>query len=53
VDYVSAADPESLQEAEVAGERILFSLAVAIGRTRLIDNLPVSADESAADPGQP
>lgn len=38
VDYVSAADPEILQEIGEGREHVLLSLAVRIGRTRLIDN---------------
>jgi pantoate--beta-alanine ligase len=42
VQYVSAADPDTL--AELSGEitRALFSMAVFIGETRLIDNMLVS-----------
>ncbi len=39
IDYVSAADPLSLQELEVVDRGVLLSLAVRIGKTRLIDNL--------------
>jgi len=38
VDYVSVADPESLDELEGEADEALASLAVRIGRTRLIDN---------------
>lgn len=38
VDYVSVADPETLAEDNVEGGA-LISLAVRIGRTRLIDNI--------------
>jgi pantoate--beta-alanine ligase len=38
VDYVSAADPATLAELERVEGRVLLSLAVRIGRTRLIDN---------------
>ena len=37
--YVSAADPETLFELERIGRHVLLSLAVRIGKTRLIDNL--------------
>jgi pantoate--beta-alanine ligase len=37
--YVSAADPDSLEELHGPVERALLSLAVHIGTTRLIDNL--------------
>ena len=39
--YISIADPESLQELEGQVERALLSLAVHFGNTRLIDNLIV------------
>ena len=39
VEYVSIADPESLAELDAASAGALASLAVRIGRTRLIDNL--------------
>ena len=42
VDYVSVADPDSLQELTVVGDRALASLAVRFGQTRLIDNLVLS-----------
>jgi pantoate--beta-alanine ligase len=38
-DYVSAADPETLAELEVARGQVLLSMAVFLGRARLIDNL--------------
>ena len=38
-EYVSAADPDSLEELEGPVEAGLLSLAVLIGKTRLIDNL--------------
>jgi pantoate--beta-alanine ligase len=42
IDYVSVADPETLAEVEGrAGEGALASLAIRIGATRLIDNLPL------------
>jgi pantoate--beta-alanine ligase len=39
VEYVSCANPETLQELEGEVERGLISLAVKIGKTRLIDNI--------------
>jgi len=40
VDYVSIADPRSLQELTTIDQQgVLVSLAVRIGKTRLIDNL--------------
>ncbi len=39
VDYVSAADPETLAELEAVTGRVLVSLAVRFGGTRLIDNV--------------
>jgi pantoate--beta-alanine ligase len=43
IDYISLADPEKLEERETLtdGETVLISLAVRIGKTRLIDNLMV------------
>ncbi len=38
-DYVSAADPVTLQELGDAGHGVLLSMAVRIGRARLIDNM--------------
>jgi len=40
VDYISLADPETLEEVRTLrpGSEVLVSLAVRIGRTRLIDN---------------
>ena len=39
IDYVSVADPDTLRECSTATLPVLFSLAVLLGRTRLIDNL--------------
>jgi pantoate--beta-alanine ligase len=41
VQYVSAADPNTLQELHGPAESALLSLAVFIGKTRLIDNVVV------------
>lgn len=41
VDYASCADPDTLRELEGPAPHALLSLAVRIGRTRLIDNLEV------------
>lgn len=38
-EYVSAADPHTLAELGPAGRGVLLSMAVRIGRARLIDNL--------------
>jgi pantoate--beta-alanine ligase len=38
-DYVSAADPLTLEELGIASRGVLLSMAVRIGRARLIDNL--------------
>jgi pantoate--beta-alanine ligase len=46
VQYVSAADPDSLEEIHGAAERALLSMAVFIGKTRLIDNLVVGDQSS-------
>jgi pantoate--beta-alanine ligase len=42
VQYVSAADPNTLQELHGPVEKALLSLAVFIGKTRLIDNAVIS-----------
>ena len=39
VQYVSCADPNSLQELSGAFEQVLISMAVYVGKTRLIDNI--------------
>src|SRR5512136_536485 len=44
VQYVSCADPYSLQELEGQIDKALISLAVVIGKTRLIDNVVVGED---------
>ena len=38
-EYVSAADPESLRELNTVGNSVLLSMAVRIGKARLIDNI--------------
>lgn len=42
IDYISVADPTTLTELERIKESALASLAVKIGRTRLIDNVILS-----------
>lgn len=39
LQYVSCADYDTLEELEIIGARALLSLAVFVGKTRLIDNL--------------
>lgn len=39
LQYVSCADPDTLQEIDGEVDRALLSLAVSIGKTRLIDNV--------------
>lgn len=41
LDYVSVADPHTLQELEGAAERAVISLACTVGKARLIDNVLV------------
>jgi pantoate--beta-alanine ligase len=43
LQYVSCADPLSLEELEGRAEDCLLSLAVYVGQTRLIDNLKLSS----------
>lgn len=45
LDYVSAADPETLAELEVIKEGVLLSTAVFFGQTRLIDNILIEPNE--------
>ncbi len=51
--YVSCADPDSLEELHGPVRRALLSMAVYVGKTRLIDNLLLNAEdrrpENAAD----
>lgn len=42
LDYVSVADPVTLEELDEVGEHALFSMAVFFGDVRLIDNIPVN-----------
>ena len=39
IDYVSIADPETLEELEQIEDQALVSMAVTIGKTRLIDSM--------------
>lgn len=39
IDYVSAADPHTLEELEMVKSGVLLSTAVFFGKTRLIDNI--------------
>jgi pantoate--beta-alanine ligase len=41
IDYVSIADAETLGELNLIDRPALVSLAVRIGKTRLIDNMPL------------
>ncbi len=43
IDYVSVADPETLEELERVHGPTLVSMAVRIGRTRLIDNVSLGS----------
>jgi pantoate--beta-alanine ligase len=48
IDYVSVADPDNLDEQALADTRSLVSMAVRIGRTRLIDNVVLGVTPSLA-----
>jgi pantoate--beta-alanine ligase len=39
LDYISVADPETLEECQLAGRGAIVSLAAFLGKTRLIDNV--------------
>jgi pantoate--beta-alanine ligase len=41
IDYVSIADAETLEELDLVDHPALASLAIRIGKTRLIDNMPL------------
>ncbi len=43
IDYVSMADPDTLEELDTAKASALVLLAVKIGKTRLIDNITLEA----------
>ena len=45
LDYVSAADPWTLEELDRVEEEVLLSLAVFLGGVRLIDNMLVKPGE--------
>lgn len=44
--YVSCADPETLEELEIVQEVALISMAAQVGKTRLIDNLLIGERRS-------
>jgi pantoate--beta-alanine ligase len=46
LEYISCADPESLEELEGPIQTGLLSMAVRIGKTRLIDNLILKPEPS-------
>jgi pantoate--beta-alanine ligase len=48
IQYLSAADPETLQELPRVGAKALLSLAVQIGKTRLIDNFLLGGEGDVA-----
>jgi pantoate--beta-alanine ligase len=39
IDYISIADPQTLDEVDIVGKTALVSMAVYLGKTRLIDNV--------------
>lgn len=41
IDYITVADPYTLQPLETIGRHVLIALAVFVGKTRLIDNVLV------------
>jgi pantoate--beta-alanine ligase len=44
IDYIAICDPETLDDAEVLGDKNLLALAVKVGKTRLIDNYLLQND---------
>ena len=47
IDYVSVADAETLEELDQIQVRAMASVAVRMGRTRLIDNIILEPPETA------
>jgi pantoate--beta-alanine ligase len=47
IDYVAVCDPQTLREVEQISDTVLVALAVYIGKTRLIDNVLLHAEDSA------
>ena len=47
IDYVSIADPETLEELEIIDRPALVSMAVRFGKTRLIDNVMLGVEDTA------
>jgi pantoate--beta-alanine ligase len=43
LDYLAAVDPESLEDVRKLKGKVLFAVAVLIGKTRLIDNMMIDA----------
>jgi pantoate--beta-alanine ligase len=43
-DYATIADPESLEELTVPRQNMVALVAAHVGRTRLIDNLPITIE---------
>ena len=39
IDYVSVADAETLEELDTVGGRAMVSVAIRLGKLRLIDNI--------------
>jgi pantoate--beta-alanine ligase len=39
IDYISIADPQTLVELDMINRTALVSMAIKIGKTRLIDNV--------------
>jgi pantoate--beta-alanine ligase len=44
IDYVSLADPDTLEPLDAVGKRVVALLAVRVGKTRLIDNMLLERD---------
>lgn len=44
IDYISVAHAETLEELSVIGSKVLLSMAVFLGKVRLIDNMVVKRD---------
>jgi len=51
IDYVSIADTKSLEEVEIVKGEVMISVAVRVGRVRLIDNLILDGRDSQGNEG--
>jgi pantoate--beta-alanine ligase len=46
IDYISFCDPITLEPVDIIDRQIVLALAVKVGKTRLIDNMIISPENS-------